>query len=150
MTKRSTKSVALSRGATGTTALEWRSRKPIHQDSRNSLSRFDVVNHLVWLENPRIDSRIYFDKTIYTVALSIKDPEADRLARELAAQTGETITQALIVALRERLARHRRKKAAPKRHESLRRLRESMRELPVLDARTPDEIIGYDDHGVPR
>src|SRR5260370_1439498 len=39
------------------------------------------------------------------VALSLKDPEADRLAREVAARTGETLTTAVIVALRERLAR---------------------------------------------
>lgn len=39
------------------------------------------------------------------MALSINDPEADRLARELAARTGETLTQAIEVALRERLAR---------------------------------------------
>lgn len=84
------------------------------------------------------------------MALSIKDPEADRLARELAAQTGETITQALIVALRERLSRQRRKRTAPKRRERLRALRESMRDLPILDTRSPDEIINYDDRGLPR
>jgi hypothetical protein len=33
-----------------------------------------------------------------TMALSIKDPEADRLARELAARTGETLTEAIVVA----------------------------------------------------
>jgi antitoxin VapB len=40
-----------------------------------------------------------------SVALSIKDPEADRLARAVAARTGETLTQAVVTALRERLAR---------------------------------------------
>jgi antitoxin VapB len=39
------------------------------------------------------------------MAISIKDPETDELARKLADQTGETITQALKQALRERLAR---------------------------------------------
>ena len=39
------------------------------------------------------------------MALSLKDPEADRLAREVAARTGETLTRAVITALRERLAR---------------------------------------------
>lgn len=41
------------------------------------------------------------------MTLSIRDPEADRLAREVAALTGETITQAVKVALEERLARER-------------------------------------------
>ena len=39
------------------------------------------------------------------MALNIKHPEADRLARELAARTGETITEAVLNALRERLKR---------------------------------------------
>jgi antitoxin VapB len=84
------------------------------------------------------------------MALSIKDPEADRLARELAAQTGETLTEAVLQALRERLARQRRKKGAPARREKLRALRESMRQLPVLDARSPEELVGYGEDGLPR
>ena len=39
------------------------------------------------------------------MALSIKTDEADRLARSLARLTGETMTEAVTVALRERLAR---------------------------------------------
>ncbi|MCB9530155.1 MAG: type II toxin-antitoxin system VapB family antitoxin, partial [Myxococcales bacterium] len=39
------------------------------------------------------------------MALSIKNDEADRLARELAALTGESLTEAVVVSLRERLAR---------------------------------------------
>lgn len=84
------------------------------------------------------------------MALSIKDPEADRLARELAARTGESLTEAVVRALRERLARHRRTTTTPARRAKLKALRESMRELPVLDARSPDEILGFDDKGLPR
>jgi len=40
------------------------------------------------------------------MALNIKDPEALNLARQLAEQTGETITRAVTEALRERLARY--------------------------------------------
>jgi antitoxin VapB len=83
------------------------------------------------------------------MALSIKDPQADRLARELAEQTGETLTEAVILALRERLLRLRRKKSVPTRRELLRLLRDSMRELPVLDAGRPEEIVGYDEDGLP-
>lgn len=82
--------------------------------------------------------------------LSIKDPEADRLAREVADRTGETLTNAIVVALRERLARLR---ARPKR----RRLRDELLEigercarLPTLDDRPADDILGYDEHGLPR
>lgn len=84
------------------------------------------------------------------MALSIKDPEADRLARELARQTGETLTEAIVTALRERLNRQKRRRTLPARREKLRALRLSMRDLPVLDARPAEEILGYDEKGMPR
>lgn len=83
------------------------------------------------------------------MALSIKDPEADRLARELADRTGETLTQAVVTALRDRL--HRVKRRGGRRlAEELRIIGERCAALPVLDARPADEIIGYDDRGLPR
>ncbi|MCC7267340.1 MAG: type II toxin-antitoxin system VapB family antitoxin [Caulobacteraceae bacterium] len=48
------------------------------------------------------------------MALSIKTAEADRLARELSRVTGETMTEAVTVALRERLARERAAASRPK------------------------------------
>lgn len=82
------------------------------------------------------------------MALSIKNPEADELARELAATTGETLTEAVVVALRERLDRERAHQH-PGLVGRLRRLAEETGGLPVVDARSPDEILGYDDAGVP-
>ncbi len=46
------------------------------------------------------------------MALSLKDPETDRLAREVASLTGESLTQAVRTALAERLERERRKRGA--------------------------------------
>ena len=84
------------------------------------------------------------------MALSLKDPEADRLAREVAARTGETLTAAVIVALRERLARLRgRSRRRPLRDE-LRDIGERCAQLPDLDTRTADDILGYDERGMPR
>lgn len=85
------------------------------------------------------------------MALSIKSAEADRLAREVAALTGESLTQAITKALRERLERERRRRG--RRGGLADRLNElamSCAALPDLDPRTPDEIIGYDEYGVPR
>ncbi|MEV6336430.1 type II toxin-antitoxin system VapB family antitoxin [Nocardia vinacea] len=83
------------------------------------------------------------------MALSIKHPEADRLARELAAQTGETLTEAVVIALRERLARETgRARTVPLRNE-LAAIRRRCAALPVIDKRSPDEIVGYDEHGLP-
>jgi antitoxin VapB len=45
------------------------------------------------------------------MALSIKTEKADRLARELAAVTGETLTLAVETALAERLARERERRS---------------------------------------
>lgn len=83
------------------------------------------------------------------MALSIKDPEADRLARELAARTGETLTQAIVVALRERLARETGRTTAVHLGDELAAIRRRCAALPVLDARFEDEILGYDRHGLP-
>lgn len=81
--------------------------------------------------------------------LSIKDPETDRLARELAAATGETITTALAVAVRERLERVRRPDAGRDLVAELTLIAARSAALPVLDDRPEDEILGYDRHGLP-
>ncbi len=72
--------------------------------------------------------------------------EADRLARNLAAETGETLTEAVETALRERLDREHAKHAASMRVR-LGQLAADVAALPVADNRTPEEIIGYDDVG---
>ena len=81
--------------------------------------------------------------------LSIKDREADRLARALAKETGETIPEAVKAALHERLdrarARHRGRRLADELDEIARRCAA----LPVLDARPAEEILGYDERGLP-
>jgi antitoxin VapB len=85
------------------------------------------------------------------MALSIKSQEADRLARELARATGESITDAVMTAIRERLDRERRRRSArgERFHARLKRIQDRVARLPVLDSRPPDEIIGYDAHGLP-
>jgi antitoxin VapB len=84
------------------------------------------------------------------MALSIKHPEADRLARELAAKTGESLTDAIITALRERLRREQGRTRGPRLREEIRAIRKRCAALPVKDHRSPDEILGYDDTGMPR
>jgi antitoxin VapB len=84
------------------------------------------------------------------MVLSIKDPEADRLARAVAAKTGETITQAVVTALRERLAREELKRAdGDDLLEEVLEIGRHCASLPVLDARSADEILGYDANGLP-
>lgn len=84
------------------------------------------------------------------MALKITHPEAERLARELAATTGETVTEALVNALKERLRRERGRLRGPRLRDERRAIRQRCGALPVLDSREPDDIIGYDKHGAPR
>jgi len=81
--------------------------------------------------------------------LSIKDPDADRLARALAQRTGETLTQAVINALRERLEREQRKdQAVESLVDDVMEIGRHCAALPLLDERPPDEILGYDESGL--
>lgn len=83
------------------------------------------------------------------MALNIKDAEADRLARELGARTGETITEAVVKALRERLKRESAKSPLSLKDEIMAISRRATAR-PRRTGRSPDEIIGYDEHGIPR
>jgi len=84
------------------------------------------------------------------MALNIRNAEAERLAAELARRTGETKTEAVTQALRERLARVRRERTRGRLADELEQIAEHCANLPVLDSRSADEILGYDEHGLPR
>jgi antitoxin VapB len=82
------------------------------------------------------------------MSLNIKDPEAHRLAQEIARTTGETITRVVIEALRERLARI-----------EQRRARASVEELLAIADRAAAHVrrptldhadLLYDERGVPK
>ena len=72
------------------------------------------------------------------MVLSIKDPEADRLARNLAVLTGESLTDAVRAALRERLAREQRRRGKRLDRAKLDAIVASIAALPVVDDRSPD------------
>lgn len=80
------------------------------------------------------------------MALNIKDPETDRLARELSAATGESITVATRQAIKERLERIRRR---PAQGQDLSDIISRGRARRNLDDRTDEEILGYDEDGLP-
>lgn len=83
------------------------------------------------------------------MALNIKDRETDSLVRELAALTGEPITDAVKVAVRERLERERRLRPTKASIEEILAIAAKIAAKPVVDPRSPDEIMGYDEHGLP-
>jgi antitoxin VapB len=84
------------------------------------------------------------------MALNIRNPEAERLAAELARQTGESKTEAVTKALRDRLARVRRECTKRRLADELEEIAEHCASLPVLDGRRSEEILGYDEVGLPR
>ena len=84
------------------------------------------------------------------MALNIKDPQTDRLARQLADLTDESITDAVKTALRERLEREQRRRGKSIDWELLRAKQEEIAQLPVADRRDPDELLDYDETGLPR
>lgn len=83
------------------------------------------------------------------MALSIKDPETERMARALAERTGETITVATRRALEERLRRVSSDARKAALLEDMAASRRRWSALPVLDHRSADEILGYDENGLP-
>ena len=83
------------------------------------------------------------------MALNIKDPTADRLARELADLTGESITVAVGIALRDRLERISGSVPSQRRVEEMGRIAREAAALQVVDSRTEDEILGFGDDGLP-
>ena len=81
--------------------------------------------------------------------LSIRNPRAEQLAREVAAESGENLTQAVIVALEERLQRVRGRHVATDLVSEIMDVSRRCQDLPDQDTRTVEEILGYDSDGVP-
>jgi antitoxin VapB len=75
------------------------------------------------------------------MTLEIHAPDADRLAQALANATGEDVDTAVLRAIEERLARLPRRRPG-KRDAGIDTLFDRLARLPVLDPRSPDEIMG--------
>ncbi len=83
------------------------------------------------------------------MALNIRNPEAERLAEAVAKLAGETKTEAVTRALKDRLARLRRERISRRLADELDEIALHCARLPVKDDRTADEILGYDANGLP-
>lgn len=82
--------------------------------------------------------------------LNIKNPEAHRLAQELAKLTGESMTGAVTRALEERLAREHRRRGRAGLSEQLLAIGRRAASRGIRDPRPADAILGYDEAGLPR
>jgi antitoxin VapB len=84
------------------------------------------------------------------MALNIRNPTAEKLAAELARVTGESKTEAVTKALRDRLVRVRMERTKRRLADELEEIAEHCASLPVLDSRRAEDILGYDETGLPR
>ncbi|HKW57816.1 MAG TPA: type II toxin-antitoxin system VapB family antitoxin [Candidatus Acidoferrum sp.] len=84
------------------------------------------------------------------MALNIKDERTDQLAREVAKRAGETLTVAIRTSLEERLRRLSGRQSASTRKEKLYEILQRVDSLPRVGDLTEDEILGYDENGIPR
>jgi antitoxin VapB len=90
------------------------------------------------------------------MSINIKNKEADRLLAELKSATGKGASEVVLDLLRKEHAKitadqsPRPDKAEVERIlEVTREMQRLWRESPVIDPRTPDEILGYDENGLP-
>ena len=82
--------------------------------------------------------------------MNIKSAEAEALARKVATLTGESLTAAILTSLRQRLAQLNTTQADQKYlADELDAIALRAASLPLMDPRTPDEILGYDENGIP-
>ena len=85
------------------------------------------------------------------MSLNIKNDETCRLASELARLTGETMTGAITVALRERLEREKRERSVEARIQKMRATAERCAKLlaPGPSAVEHGDVL-YDEQGLPK
>jgi antitoxin VapB len=81
--------------------------------------------------------------------ISIKNHETEALARKLSELTGETLTEAVRVSVSERYERLRRARNGRSLADDLNAIAEHYASLPVISNMTDDEILGYDEMGIP-
>ncbi len=79
--------------------------------------------------------------------LHIRNPEAEELAREVASLANESLTNAVIIALKDRLERLKGQKGKDNLIDDLRVIAKRCAALPDHDTRSVDEILGYNEYG---
>lgn len=84
------------------------------------------------------------------MALSIKSIETEHLAREVAAKTGDSLTGAIQKSLEERLERLKTNRRSQAMAAQIDDILQRVDAMPDIAPRTPEEIIGYDEDGLPR
>lgn len=79
------------------------------------------------------------------MAISIRNPEVEALARDLASRSGIGMTEVILEALKER--KQRLDGEREEKYQRIMAIVARVDQLPILDHRTPDEILGYNEYG---
>ena len=82
--------------------------------------------------------------------MSIRNSEVEKLARSLSRMTGENMTETILESLKERHQRIRAANASQRLLDDLSAIAKRTAALPKLDGRSAEEIIGYDERGLPQ
>jgi antitoxin VapB len=83
------------------------------------------------------------------MTLNIENPRAEQLAHQLASEFGEDLTQAVIIALEERLERLRTQKPCPDIFQEIMNISKRCSSLPNQDSRSSEDILKYNQIGIP-
>jgi antitoxin VapB len=97
--------------------------------------------------------QLYINWQLYIIIrmpLSIKNQVVERLARQIAQETGESLTEAIQKSLEQRLGRLKSQSQNPVLKAKLLEILNRVDALPTIDHRSADEILGYDENGIPR
>ncbi len=81
--------------------------------------------------------------------LNIKDDDTHELAKKLASLTGESMAKAVKRAIQEKLAQVEKMQCGTALADELDRIALYCAKLPRRDERSSEEIIGYDESGLP-
>lgn len=121
-------------------------------DSARIHKRMGIAHYLLDIRHRTAFSLYIQSFSVYNpiMPLSIRNSEVERLARALSRMTGEGLTQTILQALRERHQRIRAAREQKRLMEDLTAIARRSAALPEIDRRSPDEIIGYDEHGLPK
>jgi antitoxin VapB len=82
--------------------------------------------------------------------LNIKDPRAHEIASRIARITNESLTEVVLHSLEERLNTLRSRETPIERYTQTLEWLRTLQTEPIVDTRSEDEILGYDDIGLPR
>jgi antitoxin VapB len=81
--------------------------------------------------------------------LFIKNKATEQLARQVAGETGESLTEAVKTSLQERYERLKQRRKSHILTGQIKNLLRRVDALPSLDSRSENEILGYDKDGIP-